>query len=271
MHRKKILVIGDAMLDEYWSGSVSKISPVAPVPVVSMVNAETRPGAAANVAANIEAMGVSVERIFGCGERIRKITVSVGVQHIARLDFDYPQKPIVPDSNFIEAVDRCDMVVALDYGKGSLANIQELIQASKGKPFLIDPKGHDYARYRGAMLLKPNREEMRELVGGWSTRQEQDFKVRQFLHTSGIESILLTQEADGMTLYNPEPLHLDSENKSPVDVSGAGEAVISAFAVALAKGCSQNESVRFASRAAGLAIAKPGTAVLTEEQVFGTD
>ena len=265
----KILVIGDAMIDEYWSGSVSKISPVAPVPVLSVVNTETRAGAAANVAANIEAMGVPVERIFGGGNRIKKITVT-GPQHIARLDFDYPQTPIEADSNFMEAVDRCDMVVALDYGKGSLVNIQALIQAARGKPFLIDPKGHDYARYRGATLLKPNRDEMRELVGGWSTRQEQDFKVRQFLHASGIESILLTQEADGMTLYSPEPFHVPSENKSPVDVSGAGEAVISAFAVALAKGFSQNKSVLFASHAAGMAIAKPGTVVLTEEQVFGT-
>ncbi len=175
----KILVIGDTMRDEYWSGSVSRISPVAPVPVVSVKSTETRHGAAANVAANIEAMGVPVERIFGGGERIRKITVTAG-QHIARLDFDYPQNPILPDAAFTEAVGRCDMVVAVDYGKGSLNGVQDLIRASAGKPVLVDPKGHDFSKYRGAALIKPNREEMRELVGGLKDQDELDFKARQF-------------------------------------------------------------------------------------------
>lgn len=265
----KILVIGDAMIDEYWRGSVSRFSPVAPVPVVSALSIETRSGAAANVAANIETMGVPVERIFGRGDRIRKITVTAG-QHIARLDFDHPQTPIEPDTAFLEAVSRCDMIVAIDYGKGSLSNIQELIQAANGKPFLVDPKGCDYAKYRGATLIKPNRDEMREFVGGWSTQAELDLKVQKLMRTAGIASLLLTQAEDGMTLYSPEPLHLESENKAPVDVSGAGEAALSAFAVALIKGHHPKECLRYASRAAGLAIGRPGTVMLTEEQVFGT-
>ena len=271
----KILVCGDTMQDEYWHGSTSRLSPVAPVPVVSIKHQETRAGAAANVAANIEAMGVQVERIFGMGEIIRKITVTTSGQHIARLDFDYPQLPIEPDAVFMAAIERCDMVVALDYGKGSLVNIAALIQSSNGKPFLIDPKGHDYTRYRGAALLKPNRDEMRELVGGWATREERDYKARQFLYQSDdgcdVGAILLTQAADGMTLYTrTDTLHLEAENNSPVDVSGAGEAALSAYAVGLAKGYEPNFCLRFASRAAGLAIAKAGTVVLTEDQVFGT-
>lgn len=267
----KILVIGDAMLDEYWGGTVSRLSPVAPVPVVSVKHQETRAGAAGNVAANIEAMGVQVERIFGSGERIRKITVTAS-QHITRLDFDHPQRPIEPDSVFMELLERCDLVVALDYGKGSLVNIAALIKAAKGKPFLIDPKGHDYSRYRGAALIKPNRDEMRELVGGWSSCDERDYKARQFMNKSDIESILLTQAADGMTLYTrTDTCHRDSENKSPIDVSGAGEAALSAYAVSLANGYEAVSCLRFASRAAGLAIAQPGTVVLTEEQVFGTN
>ena len=266
----KILVIGDAMNDAIWRGHVSRISPVAPVPVVRVESTEMRAGGAANVANNIEAMGVPVERIFGGGERILKITVLDKRQHMARIDFDHPQTAIQPDAAFLEAVARCALVVAIDYGKGSLANIAALIAAAPGKPFLIDPKGCDYAKYRGAALLKPNRDEMRELVGGWSSQQELDYKVRQFMHAGGIASILLTQAEDGMTLYSPEPFHIPSHNRAPVDVSGAGEAALAAYAVALAQAHPSHACLLYASKAAGLAIARPGTVVLTKEEVFGT-
>ena len=269
---KPILIIGDAMSDVYWQGSVSRISPAAPVPVVRVDSTETRPGAAANVAANIESLGVPVERLFGRGQRILKITLKAHNQHMARVDFDYPQEPIQPDAAFMDAVERCQMIVALDYGKGSLANIAALIAAAPGKPFLIDPKGHDYTRYRGAALLKPNRDEMRELVGGWASPDELDFKARQFLAASGIEAILLTQALDGMTLYTKTAtLHQEAENRAPVDVSGAGEAALAAYAASLAKGHGPEFCLRYASRAAGIAISRPGTTVCTEGEVFGGD
>ena len=265
----KILVIGDAMQDEYLSGTCTRLSPEAPVPVVSVQRTEKRAGGAANVAANIEAMGVPVERIFGGGERIRKLRVMVGSQQLARIDYDYQQVAIQPDAAFRDAIDRCGMVVAIDYGKGSLAHVQALLAAANGKPFLIDPKGHDYDRYRGAKLLKPNRNEMRELVGGWSSTEELDFKARQFLAASGIESILLTQSAEGMTLYTrTDTLHQEAENRAPVDVSGAGEAALSAYAAALAKGYELGSCLRFASKAAGIAISRQGTTVCTQEEVF---
>jgi len=264
----KILVIGDAMQDEYLTGTCTRISPEAPVPVVSVKRTEKRAGGAANVAANIEAMGVPVERIFGGGERIRKLRVMAGGQQVARIDYDYQQTAIVPDAAFTEAVARCDLLVAVDYGKGSLDGVQALIRAAAGKRVLIDPKGHDYARYRGAALLKPNREEMRELVGGWSSKEELDFKARQFLAASGIESILLTQSAEGMTLYTrTDTLHQAAENTAPVDVSGAGEAALAAYAAALAKGYELASCLRFASRAAGIAIGRQGTTICTQEEV----
>ncbi len=267
----KVLVIGDAMTDVYWSGTASRLSPEAPVPVVSVKGTEMRPGGAANVAANIEAMGVQVERIFGGGERILKMRVFAGQQHVARIDFDHPQTPILPDAAFTEAVARCGIVVMVDYGKGALAGIQALIQAAAGKPVLIDPKGHDYARYRGATLLKPNAEEMRALVGGWTSKEELDFKVRQLLATSGIKSILLTQGADGMTLYSSKAAHHQAaENKSPVDVSGAGEAVLAAFAACMAKGLPIIDAMPYAAKAAGIACSRQGTTVCTEEEVFGS-
>lgn len=264
----KILVIGDAMQDEYWQGYARRLSPVAPVPVISVQRTESRPGAAANVAANLEAMGAQVERIYGAGERIRKITVTDKRQHIARLDFDYQQQHIQPDAAFLEAVGRCGLVVALDYGKGSLTGIQALIRAT-GKPVLIDPKGHDYAKYRGAALIKPNRDEMRELVGGWASREELDFKARQFLAASDIESLLLTQAAEGMTLYTrTETLHEPATNASPEDVSGAGEAALAAYAASLVKGYALKNCLRFASKAAGIAISRQGTTVVSAEELW---
>lgn len=268
----RILVCGDAMTDVYWRGEVKRVSPEAPVPVLTVTEVEIRQGGAANVAANIEAMGIQVERLYGRSQqRIQKIRLISG-QQIARADFDYPQGAIEPDTTYTDALQRCEIVVCSDYGKGSLAHIQTLIAQARsaGRAVLVDPKGHDFSRYRGATLLKPNAAEMRELVGGWSNQEELDFKARQFLLASGIESILLTQSADGMTLYTrTETLHEEAVNKAPVDISGAGEAALSAYAAALAKGNDSASCLRYASKAAGIAISKAGTIVCTEEEIFG--
>ena len=270
----RILVCGDAMTDLYWRGTVCRISPEAPVPVVAVSSVEKRAGGAANVANNIEAMGVQVERIYGQSpERIQKIRLLGNGQHLARMDFDHPQSAIQANDTYRDALERCEIVVFIDYGKGSLADIQSLIAAARsaGRQVLIDPKGHEYAKYRGATLIKPNREEMRELVGGWGLRTELDFKARQFLHASGIESILLTQDAEGMTLYTTtDTLHLDPEEKHPVDISGAGEAALAAFAAGMARGHHANECARYANKAAALACAVDGTGIVTAKQIFGT-
>ena len=268
----RILICGDAMTDIYYRGDCTRISPEAPVPIVSVKSAETRPGGAANVAANVEAMGATVERIYGSSpQRIQKIRLLARDHHVARIDFDYPQTPIEPDAAYLEALARCETVVFIDYGKGSLANISALLGFAHnlGRRTLIDPKGHDFAKYRGATLIKPNKDEMRELVGGWATQDELDFKARQFLAASGIESILLTQSAEGMTLYTrTATMHEEAQNRAPVDVSGAGEAALSAYAAALAKGYELASCLRFASKAAGIAIGRQGTTVCTQEEVF---
>lgn len=261
------------MTDLYLHGTVSRLSPEAPVPVVRIDRSERRQGAAANVANNIEAMGVTCERIFGGGERIEKLRVVVKGQHLARLDWDYQQTPIPCDATYTDALGRCQIAVFMDYGRGSLANIQELLAKAKekGVTTLVDPKGHDYARYRGASLIKPNREEMKELIGAWDTAAELDFKVRQFLAVSGIESILLTQAGEGMTLYTKkDSFHRDAEAKEIVDVSGAGEAALSAYAASLAKGMGTTAAVLNASKAAAICCGRFGTSIVTEEEVFGT-
>jgi len=262
------------MEDSYWRGTVSRICPEAPVPVISIASTETRQGGACNVANNIEAMGVPVERIFGGGERIRKIRLLTKTQQVYRCDFDYPQTPIPCDAAYKEALGRAQIVVLIDYGKGSLTNVQELIREAKalGKPVLVDPKGFDYQKYRGATLIKPNRSEMKELVGGWEKPEELDFKARQFLSASGIDSILLTQSEDGMTLYTKDATtHHDAEAKEVVDVSGAGEAALSAFAAAFAKGHTFAECAKYATKAAGLSVGHFGTVILEEKDVFSSE
>ena len=270
----RILVCGDAMHDIYYRGVVTRISPEASVPVLLVKSVESRQGAAGNVAANIEAMGVEVERIYGRSpERIQKIRLLSRTQQIARVDFDHPQEPIPGDATYAEALSRCKIVVFSDYGKGSLANIEGLIGLANtiGRVTLVDPKGYDYAKYKGATLIKPNRDEMRELVGGWASQDELDLKARQFLVQSKVQSILLTQAEDGMTLYTrSETHHAPAENKAPVDVSGAGEAALAAYAAALAKGYLPVECLRYASKASGLACSMQGTVVCSEEEVFGT-
>lgn len=268
----KVLVCGDAMADEYWRGSVLRISPEAPVPVLRLDAIEHRQGGAANVANNIEAMGVSCERLFGGGERIRKIRFLTRNQHLLRADFDYPQKPVECDAAYVEALGRCQIVVFVDYEHGALTNIQLLIAKAReaGRTVLIDPKGFDYAKYRGATLLKPNQHEMKELVGGWTNQDELDFKTRQFLVASGIESILLTQGPIGMTLYTrTETTHYPAKAKEVVDICGAGEAALAVFAVSIAKGKTFDEAAKYANKAAGIKIGFQGTMVLEEKDVFG--
>lgn len=267
----KVLVCGDAMADIYWRGNVTRISPEAPVTIVSVSEKERRDGAAANVANNIEALGVPCERIFGGGERIQKIRLLAKRQHVVRIDFDHPQTPIRADAGFEDSLSRCEILVLVDYAKGSLAHVQELISKAREmkRQVFVDPRGHDFDRYRGATLLKPNREEMKELVGGWASQDELDFKARQFLLASGIESILLTQAAEGMTLYTrQDTLHVKAEPLEVVDVSGAGEAALAGYTAAIAKGYKPAEAVRYANKAAAIAVSRFGTAVATKEEVF---
>ena len=269
----KVLVCGDAMVDVYWYGGVSRISPEAPVAVVQVARTEHREGAAANVANNIEAMGVPCERIFGSSkERIHKIRLLAKSQHVVRIDFDHLQTPLECNAAYDDALGRCAIVVFVDYGKGSLTNVQALISKAReaNRIVFVDPRGHDFGKYRGATMLKPNREEMKELIGGWTTQDELDFKARQFLLASGIESILLTQAADGMTLYTrTDMLHLGAEPGDVIDVSGAGEAALAGYTAAIAKGYNPHDAARFANKAAGLCIGRFGTTVVTQAEVFG--
>lgn len=275
----KIMVAGDAMLDRYWFGDVSRISPEAPVPVVRMIREEERPGAAANVARNIEAMGGECVRVFGSGSPIEKLRLIARNQQVARVDFDHVQDPITS----LPGVEDCKVVVFSDYGKGSLSQIQRLIQTAKaaGAIVLVDPKGHEYEKYRGADVIKPNLNEMKELVGGWSNDEQLSAKAQRLRAEAGIGAILLTKAADGMSLYygamggewQVEMVdcveHIPAVAQEVYDVSGAGDTAIAALAVALSRGHSLVSSAGFANRAAGIVVGRFGTAVATASEVFG--
>jgi rfaE bifunctional protein kinase chain/domain len=264
----KILVAGDSMLDRYWFGDVSRISPEAPVPVVRMIREEERPGAAANVARNIEAMGGSCIRVFGGGRPIEKVRLIAKSQQVARVDFDYEQNAIMS----LPGIEQCGIVVFSDYGKGSLSRVQQLIVEAKehGATVLVDPKGHDYDRYRGADVIKPNLQEMKELVGGWSSEDQLFDKAERLRSEAGIGAILLTRADKGMSLFTHEKiLNIPAIAKEVYDVSGAGDTAIAAFAVALSRGNSLLHAAEYANKASGIVVGRFGTAVATKEEVFG--
>jgi D-glycero-beta-D-manno-heptose-7-phosphate kinase len=269
---KNILVCGDAMQDEYWFGEIKRISPEAPVPIVRMSpEIEVRTGAAANVAANCEAMGAPCDRLFSStSERIRKIRVIAKGHHVARIDFDIPQEPVTRRV-FEAMLPEAKVVVFSDYGKGALANVAELIEVARSKaevPILVDPKGADFERYRGATLIKPNRDELREMVGGWSDRQTLERKAEELRQRVGASYLLVTLSEDGMLLCaQGAAAHIPSVAKEVFDITGAGDTVIAALAVGLYRSMDLYEACELANRAASIAVSRVGTAVVTKEEL----
>jgi rfaE bifunctional protein kinase chain/domain len=257
-----ILVCGDAMRDVYWHGEVTRISPEAPVPVISVKRVEERAGAAANVAKNVKAMGVECLECYGMQPQdVTKIRLMVGGRQEYRVDFDHLQCPI--DGFSFHDV---ETVIFVDYGKGALANVQTLIQRAKaaGCTVLVDPKGYDYSKYRGADVIKPNLDEMKVMVGGWKDEADLAVKVEKIRKDADIGAVLLTRSSDGMTLYTQNGAkHFPAEAKEVVDVTGAGETAIAALGVGLHRGLSLEDSVALANKAAGIKVGMFGpTAVV---------
>ena len=298
----KVLVVGDVMLDRYWFGEVARISPEAPVPVVRIDRVEERPGGAANVARNVAALGaqVSLLSVVGrdeAGTRLRqllrserigaKLQVDAGVpttiklrvigrrQQLVRIDFETaPGHEALASKlrDFRRLLPGTDAVILSDYGKGGLTHIVKMLNMARaaGKPVLVDPKGEDYSRYRGASLITPNRAEFREVAGSWKSEGELTRKAKELLRRLSIGALLLTRSEEGMTLYTRESrFHVPAQAREVYDVSGAGDTVIGTAAVMLASGASLEESVRVANRAAGIVVGKFGTAVVQPHELFG--
>ena len=298
----RILVVGDVMLDRYWFGEVTRISPEAPVPVVRVNRVEERPGGAANVARNCVSLGARAqllsviggdeagEKLFSLVEEagivanlLRDDTMSTTVklrvigrqQQLLRIDFEHPPSSEVLASklaDFEAALPQCDVVILSDYGKGGLAHIAQMIGLARtaGKRVLVDPKGDDYARYRGASILTPNTSELREVVGTWDGEVDLAARVGRLRSDLGLEALLLTRSEQGMTLFDDRgAMHVPAQAREVYDVSGAGDTVIAALAVMLAAGAGLADAVQVANRAAGIVVGKLGTAVATHAELFG--
>ncbi len=293
--KARVLVVGDVMLDRYWFGEVSRISPEAPVPVVKVERSEERLGGAANVARNAASLGaqvmlLSVVGADEAGHSIERLLAAEGIQtslhedaelattiklrvvgrqqQLLRIDFEnWPAHEVLRAklAEFEQLLPRCDVVILSDYGKGGLTHITEMIRLARaaGRSVLVDPKGDDFTRYAGATLLTPNRAELRQVVGKWSSDAELTAKAQRLIGELGLDALLVTRSEEGMTLFRSAGVvHEPARAREVFDVSGAGDTVISALAVMLASGLDVADAMRIANRAAGIVVGKLGTAVV---------
>jgi rfaE bifunctional protein kinase chain/domain len=289
------------MLDRYWFGDVSRISPEAPVPVVHVVRTDARAGGAANVARNAAALGAyaTLLAIVGNDEPAKTLaallqeggvnaaltqdtslstTVKLRVigrqQQLVRIDFEEAPGAAALEAklkDFEVQLARSDVVIFSDYAKGALGRVDAMIRAAReaGIPALVDPKGDDYEKYRGATLLTPNRSEFRQVAGSWRTEAELAGKAQRLRRELELSALLVTRSEEGMTLFlEDEVLHIPAVAKEVFDVSGAGDTVIATIGVMLSAGASIQDAVRTANRAAGIVVGRLGTAVVTVEELF---
>lgn len=297
-----ILVVGDVMLDRYWFGDVSRISPEAPVPVVRVERRDERLGGAANVARNAVALGASAGLlgVVGkdeAGDVVEQLLVDLKVnsylnrdpaistiiklrvigrqQQLLRIDFEHPPTDsVLRDklTQFNALLPDYDVIVFSDYAKGSLVNVREMIASARrlGKRILVDPKGDDFSRYKGASILTPNKSELRQVVGSWNSEEELAAKANQLRQSLELEALLLTRSEEGMSLYTDSSvLHIPTLAREVYDVSGAGDTVIATLATMLGAGKSVSEAVAIANRAGGIVVGKLGTATVTYDELFG--
>ncbi|TAK65569.1 MAG: D-glycero-beta-D-manno-heptose-7-phosphate kinase [Betaproteobacteria bacterium] len=300
LSRAKLLVVGDVMLDRYWFGEVSRISPEAPVPVVKIERIEERPGGASNVARNATALGahvtllsvvgddeagarlrelVEAEQVVACLHKDPSIPTTVKLrvigrqQQLLRIDFEtQPSHDVLADklADFELLLADCDVLVLSDYAKGGLTHIGKMIELARagGKTILVDPKGDDYSRYHGATVVTPNRAEMREVVGRWENEQDLTERAQALRRALGARALLLTRSEEGMSLYQDSGvLHEAAKAREVFDVSGAGDTVIAALAAMLGSGATLAQAMHVANSAAGIVVGKLGTAVVHSEEL----
>lgn len=296
----KVLVVGDVMLDRYWHGRASRISPEAPVPVVRVGSHEDRPGGAANVALNIAALGgaatlVGITGQDEPGEELARRLAAAGVlsrfqvsaatptitklrvlsqsQQLLRVDFEEALQQTDIDAMTAVAIDALDgqhVLVLSDYGKGSLgspAAIQRLIEAARERkiPVVVDPKGTDFSKYQGATVITPNLSEFEAVAGPCAREEILQERGHQLRRDLGLQALLITRGENGMTLLrdNAPALHLPAQAQEVFDVTGAGDTVVSVVAATLGAGEGLEVGTSLANLAAGLAVAKLGTAAIS--------
>ena len=300
--QRRILVVGDVMLDRYWHGEVARISPEAPVPVVHVRREENRPGGAANVALNIQTLGAQATLLSMVGadaaaqtlrgllqqhgiraelgedpgmDTIVKLRVIGRAQQMLRIDFEKePDHEVLAGmlERYAQLLADHDAVLFSDYGKGGLAHIPRMIELARqaGKPVLIDPKGSDWARYQGASVITPNRAELAQVVGAWSSEAELERKAQALREQLGLHALLLTRSEEGMTLFEARRVSsVPAQAREIADVTGAGDTVIATLSLMVACGLELAPAMALANRAGGLVVAKFGTATLSYEELRG--
>lgn len=295
-----VLVVGDIMLDRFWSGGTHRVSPEAPVPVVKVSENTCRAGGAGNVAVNIAALGGKATLSGLCGEDesaslLRDVVESAGVtwavspgapetivklrvlsrhQQLLRMDFEASLAPYADDmfSALVKAqLGAVDTVVFSDYAKGTLVDVQGLIEEarSQGKKILVDPKGNDLTRYRGATVLTPNLPEFEAVVGHCASEDILLQRGEALREELDLEALLITRSERGMTLIQrgAAAVTLPAKAREVFDVTGAGDTVISVLAAALSAGESMVDAMALANAAAGLVVAKLGTATVSRDEL----
>ena len=297
----KALVAGDLMLDQYWFGPTSRISPEAPVPVVKVERSEERPGGAANVARNCAALGAKVTllSVVGAdeaGQALARLMAAEGIetslhedaelsttiklrvvgrqQQLLRIDFEEaPGEGALQAklTRFESSLPDADVVILSDYAKGALLHIDRMIAAARaaGRFVLVDPKGDDYDKYRGASVLTPNKSEFREVVGSWKSEADFVDRAHRLRERLDIGALLITRSEEGMTLIEAGgEQHVPALAREVFDVSGAGDTAIATLGVMVAAGASLAEAVHWANKAAGIVVGKLGTAVVHPDELF---
>jgi rfaE bifunctional protein kinase chain/domain len=298
--KTNLLVVGDVMLDRYWFGDSDRISPEAPVPVVQVSKVDERLGGAANVARNVAALGANTTILGVVGEdeagnRIGELLRQSGVnsqlevdpqvpttvklrviarqQQLIRLDFEEtPSQTALEQklARFEKALVSADVLVLSDYGKGALSQVATMIETARAqnKVILVDPKGEDYEKYRGATVITPNRSELRQVVGRWADEDDLTRRAQDLRCSLGIDALLLTRSEEGMSLFTDQGVsHVRAQAREVFDVSGAGDTVIATLAVALAAQWPLDRAMALANRAGGIVVGKLGTATVTSEEL----
>lgn len=296
----RVLIVGDVMLDRYWFGSVDRISPEAPVPVLAVTSKESRAGGAANVANNIAALGAKAQllsvvgddatareledvvRSFGAEvffnkdksiQTTEKLRMVAQNQQLLRADFENkPDEEVLAQclGDYRDKLSEADVVILSDYGKGGLQHVAEMIDLAKAKniPVVVDPKGSDFSRYRGASLITPNAKEFFAVVGEVDNDDLFERKAFELKDQLELDALLVTRSEKGMSLFvGDEHVHSTAKAREVFDVSGAGDTVIATIALGLVADMSYQERLTFANAAAGVVVGKVGTATATVSEI----
>ena len=297
----RVLVVGDAMLDRYWFGSVERISPEAPVPVVRVTREENRLGGAANVAMNVKTLGaqctlLSVVGDDAAGHSLRELLQAQGVasvlgtdaqlqtvvklrvigrsQQLLRIDFENkPDHEVLQQmlADYERLLPLHDLVLLSDYGKGGLAHVGQMIELARAasKPVLVDPKGSDFSRYAGATAITPNRNELAQVAGVWSDELDLAQRANALRERLGLQGLLLTRSEQGISLFDDDGhLRLPTQAREVFDVTGAGDTVIGTLAALMASGLSLRDAAPHANRAAGIVVSRFGTAAVQHAELL---